>query len=215
MLLVTLSSTMRSSSTPARVIFFSGLYMVALGSGGIKSSLLSLGADHFTEETQKERATKSSFFNWFFFSLNLGGLLSGTILVWTEENISWTVGFGVATSALASALVAFVSGTKSFYQRKDRRRKFFDTGELKFLRRLLPIWLTGVVFSAAYAHTYTTFVEQGKAMNNEISSFRLPPATLFAFEVASVMLWLLLYNRVLLPLATPSPLLRIGVGICF
>lgn len=210
MILVTLSSTLRSSATPQRVIFFSGLYMVALGSGGVKSSLLPLGADQFCDEDQRRREKKASFFNWFYFSLNLGALVSSTFVVWTEENVGWAVGFGGAAVAMAAALGAFLSGTKIFRRTtttKGQLGRSFRAEELKFLLRLLPFWLTGVVFSAVYAHIYTTFVEQGKAMDKKIASFRVPPASLFAFEVASVMAWL-----VVVPAAAPPLLQRMGIG---
>lgn len=54
--------------------------------------------------------------------------------------------------------------------------------ELKILLRLFPIWVASIVYSIAYAQMYTTFVEQGKAMNTKIGCFSIPPASLFAGE---------------------------------
>ncbi|XP_078437686.1 protein NRT1/ PTR FAMILY 8.3-like [Wolffia australiana] len=214
MILVTLSSTFRPCTTSQRAVFFSGLYMVAVGSGGVKSSLLPLGADQFSEEDQTGRTKKASFFNWFFFSLNLGSLFSSTILVWAQENIGWTVGFSFAAAAMAAAIVTFLSGTKFYKPRTTtahltKNSTKFQAEETKFLLRLLPIWFTGIVFSGVYAHMYTTFVLQGKAMNVRISSFSLPPASLLGFEVVSVMLWLVLCRAIPLP---SSALVRIGIG---
>ncbi|KAH1065656.1 hypothetical protein J1N35_030643 [Gossypium stocksii] len=42
-------------------ILSTGLYLVAFGASGVKTALLSLGADQFDERDPK----RSSFFNWF------------------------------------------------------------------------------------------------------------------------------------------------------
>lgn len=51
-----------SAQTAAMYI---GLYLIALGTGGIKPCVSSFGADQFDETDEKERKKKSSFFNWF------------------------------------------------------------------------------------------------------------------------------------------------------
>lgn len=92
--------------------------------------------------------------------------------------------------------------------------------ELKILLRLLPIWLTNIAYSVAYAQLYTTFVEQAKAVDTTIASFRVPPASLLAFEVLCVMLWVVAYDMALAPAARAcsrtgrgiSQLQRMGVG---
>jgi len=44
-------------------VFFLGLYMMAIGAGGIKPCVSSLGADQFDESSPAERLKKNSFFN--------------------------------------------------------------------------------------------------------------------------------------------------------
>ncbi|XP_050211851.1 protein NRT1/ PTR FAMILY 4.5-like [Mercurialis annua] len=92
-----------------------GLYLVALGTGGIKASLPSLGADQFDQNDPKEAAQLSSFFNWFLFSLTSGSIFGVTFLVWISTNQGWDLSFGVCTLAVFFAVVFLCMG-KSLYR---------------------------------------------------------------------------------------------------
>ncbi|CAI9763671.1 unnamed protein product [Fraxinus pennsylvanica] len=48
-----------------QAMLFTGIHLVALGTGGVKAALPSLGADQFDERDSKEAASLSSFFNCF------------------------------------------------------------------------------------------------------------------------------------------------------
>ena len=50
-----------------------GLLLIALGTGGIKSSVAPFGADQFSVGQEKEQ---QSFFSAFYFMINLGSTLS-------------------------------------------------------------------------------------------------------------------------------------------
>ncbi|OAY80233.1 Protein NRT1/ PTR FAMILY 8.3, partial [Ananas comosus] len=275
-----------------KLLFYSGLYLIAFGSGGVKSSLLPFGASQFDDENPTERLKKESFFNWFYFCINVGTLISSTLIVWIQEDVSWAVGYGLSTLCIAAALGCFLVGraiyklrepggsplkrilqvivasfrkanlkapvdAASLYEVPDEISniqgkqtlphtedyKFLDKAaiisdsdsedgfnvsswrlctitqveELKLLLRLFPIWLTSIVYSVAYAQMYTTFVEQGRAMDTKVGSFSVPPASLYAFEVVSVMLWVLLCNTLIADILRNyscrlSHLQRIGVG---
>lgn len=51
--------------------FIIEFYLIALGTGGIKPDVSSFGADQFDENGETERKMKSSFFNWFYFPINI------------------------------------------------------------------------------------------------------------------------------------------------
>ncbi|KAM3314642.1 hypothetical protein ACQJBY_033445 [Aegilops geniculata] len=55
-----------SSPSSQSAVFFLGLYMMAIGAGGIKPCVSSFGADQFDDGVPAERLKKNSFFNWFF-----------------------------------------------------------------------------------------------------------------------------------------------------
>nr|XP_043622567.1 protein NRT1/ PTR FAMILY 8.2-like [Erigeron canadensis] len=98
------------TSTQTTVTFVA-LYLIALGTGGIKPCVSSFGADQFDETDVKERKRKSSFFNWFYLSINVGALFASSILVWIQMNVGWGWGFGVPAVAMAIAVAFFFSGS--------------------------------------------------------------------------------------------------------
>lgn len=100
------------SATPAQyAMFFGGLYLIALGTGGIKPCVSSFGADQFDDTDSRERVRKASFFNWFYFSINIGALVSSSLLVWIQENRGWGLGFGIPTVFMGLAIASFFFGT--------------------------------------------------------------------------------------------------------
>lgn len=90
---------------------FVALYMIALGTGGIKPCVSSFGADQFDETDESENEKKSSFFNWFYLSINIGALIASSVLVWIQMNVGWGWGFGVPAVAMAIAVVFFFAGS--------------------------------------------------------------------------------------------------------
>ncbi|KAA8529914.1 hypothetical protein F0562_034482 [Nyssa sinensis] len=100
------------SATPAQyAVFFFGLYLIALGTGGIKPCVSSFGADQFDDTDAKERVKKGSFFNWFYFSINIGALVSSSLIVWIQDNAGWGLGFGIPALFMGIAIASFFSGT--------------------------------------------------------------------------------------------------------
>ena len=96
------------------------LYLVALGNGGIKPCVCALGADQFDAADPVERLTKGSFFNWYYFSVNIGSLLSATVVVWVQDNIGWGLGFAISAVFMLTGLPVFVAGRKVYrYQRVE------------------------------------------------------------------------------------------------
>ncbi|KAI3772251.1 hypothetical protein L6452_03433 [Arctium lappa] len=103
------------SATKAQItLCFTSLYLVALGTGGIKPCVSSYGADQFDDHDEVEEKQKSSFFNWFYFVINIGALVAHSVLVWIQDNVGWGWGFLVPTVTMAIAVVSFFSGTKLY-----------------------------------------------------------------------------------------------------
>ncbi|KAL6953965.1 hypothetical protein U1Q18_042481 [Sarracenia purpurea var. burkii] len=95
-------------------VCFTALYLIALGTGGIKPCVSSFGADQFDETDETERKKKSSFFNWFYFTINVGALIASSVLVWVQMNVGWGWGFGIPAVAMAVAVVSFFSGSRLY-----------------------------------------------------------------------------------------------------
>ncbi|XP_056165891.1 protein NRT1/ PTR FAMILY 8.1-like [Syzygium oleosum] len=101
-------------STSQTAACFAALYLIALAVGGIKPCVSSFGADQFDETDEAERKKKSSFFTWFFLSINIGALIASSVLVWIQMNVGWGWGFGIPAVAVAIAMVFFLSGTRLY-----------------------------------------------------------------------------------------------------
>ncbi|KAL9312974.1 hypothetical protein ACSQ67_018426 [Phaseolus vulgaris] len=95
-------------------MLYSGLYLVALGSGGIKAALPALGADQFDEKDPKEATQLSSFFNWFLFSLTIGSIIGVTFIVWIGANQGWDWSFVVCTIAILFAILFICMGNSLY-----------------------------------------------------------------------------------------------------
>uniref|UniRef100_J3N598 Uncharacterized protein n=1 Tax=Oryza brachyantha TaxID=4533 RepID=J3N598_ORYBR len=92
-------------------VFFTALYLISVGTGGVKSALLPFGADQYNDSNLEESKKKQSFFSLFFIAINLGVFISGTVVVWIQQNVAWSLGFGISSICLVVATVAFVAGT--------------------------------------------------------------------------------------------------------
>ncbi|RWW68719.1 hypothetical protein BHE74_00023747 [Ensete ventricosum] len=94
--------------------------------------------------------------------------------------------------------------------------------ELKSIVRLLPIWASGIVFSTVYSQMGTMFVLQGNTMDRRMGPrFEIPSASLSIFDTISVIVWVPIYDRVVVPVARRftgrergfTHLTRMGVGL--
>ncbi|KAI6671011.1 hypothetical protein NL676_005896 [Syzygium grande] len=90
----------------------------SLGTGGIKPCVSSYGADQFDDADEAEKKRKGSFFNWFYFSINVGALIAGSVLVYIQDNVGWGLGFGIPAAAMAIAVSTFFSGTRLYRNQK-------------------------------------------------------------------------------------------------
>ncbi|KAJ4969057.1 hypothetical protein NE237_015758 [Protea cynaroides] len=97
--------------------FYLALYILAIGTGGTKANISTIGADQFDIFDPKEKAHKLSFFNWWMFGIYIGTLFANTVLVYIQDNVGWTIGYGLPTIGLAISILIFLSGT-SFYRHR-------------------------------------------------------------------------------------------------
>ncbi|OWM71820.1 protein NRT1/ PTR FAMILY 6.3-like [Punica granatum] len=100
------------------MVLYLALYTVALGTGGLKSSVSGFGSDQFDESNKLERAQMTTFFNWFFFFISIGSLCAVTVLVYIQDHLGREWGYGICASAITIGLVVFLSGTKKYRFKK-------------------------------------------------------------------------------------------------
>ncbi|XP_051226401.1 protein NRT1/ PTR FAMILY 5.10-like isoform X1 [Lolium perenne] len=236
-----------SAPSPAWLAFFyAALYLLALAQGFHKPCSEAMGADQFDATA---RASRSSYFNWFHFSISWGYAIAATAVTYVQENIGWTVGFAACWAVMLVYLAVFLLGTRTYraeqpvdgsslarlteeftFSQKvvatdtDTQRLLVaepEEGTEGFLARLLPIWLSSLVFAAAMAQVTTLFTKQGSTMDRRIGGLVVPPAALQSFISITYITLVPVYDRALVPLvrrltghpAGITTLQRIGAGM--
>ncbi|KAJ9700766.1 hypothetical protein PVL29_006198 [Vitis rotundifolia] len=132
----------KKASTLQLAVFFGALYTLAVGTGGTKPNISTIGADQFDDFDPKEKGHKLSFFNWWMFSIFFGTLFANTILVYIQDNVGWTLGYGLPTAGLAISILIFLAGT-SFYRHRVPSGSPF-TRMAKVIIAALKKWKTPV-----------------------------------------------------------------------
>ncbi|TVU19369.1 hypothetical protein EJB05_35514, partial [Eragrostis curvula] len=106
----------RASSFQLAVLYAS-LLCTSIGTGGTRPCVMAFGADQLELDAHQQRRgrggarrPKWSFFNLYFFGVELAKLTAVTVVVYVQENVGWGWGLGVPTIAMLVAVVAFVSG---------------------------------------------------------------------------------------------------------
>uniref|UniRef100_A0A453EQ84 Peptide transporter PTR3-A n=2 Tax=Aegilops tauschii subsp. strangulata TaxID=200361 RepID=A0A453EQ84_AEGTS len=282
----------RKASSLQLGVFFLALYTLAVGTGGTKPNISTIGADQFDKHEPRERRQKLSFFNWWMFSIFLGTLFANTVLVYIQDKIGWTVGYALPTIGLAVSIAVFTAGTPLYrhkptspesslakmagvivtavrkcrvtapadprdlheldpdqYDRKKTSplphtptfsvlsKAAVRTGagstsrwslstvtqveETKQMLKMLPVLFITFVPSAMLAQINTLFVKQGTTLERRVGGFDIPPASLQGFVTVSMLVSVVIYDRLFVPCMrrlTKNPrgislLQRMGVGL--
>lgn len=96
------------------MVLYIALYLTALGTGGLKSSVSGFGSDQFDESNEEDKTQMANFFNWFFFFISIGSLGAVTVLVYIQDNMGRKWGYGICACAILIGLVLFLSGTHRY-----------------------------------------------------------------------------------------------------
>lgn len=99
-------------------VLFIALYLTALGTGGLKSSVSGFGSDQFDDTDKEERTQMTNFFNWFFFFISIGSLAAVTVLVYIQDNLGRRWGYGICACAIVVGLLVFLLGTRRYRFKK-------------------------------------------------------------------------------------------------
>ncbi|XP_020090528.1 protein NRT1/ PTR FAMILY 7.1 isoform X2 [Ananas comosus] len=93
--------------------------------------------------------------------------------------------------------------------------------EVKCVLKMLPIWLCTIIYSVVFTQMASLFVEQGTTMKTHVGSFHIPPASMSVFDILSVLAFIGIYRRIVVPVmrrlsGNPkglTELQRMGVGL--
>ncbi|XXG61879.1 hypothetical protein AAC387_Pa05g0372 [Persea americana] len=213
----------KSASTLQLGVFFGALYILAIGTGGTKPNISTIGADQFDDFEPKEKTHKLSFFNWWMFSVYLGTLFGNTALVYIQDNVGWTLGYGLPTLGLLVSLMIFIK-----YYAKNKKFRIDSTSSLRFLNkaavktrsytpwmlcsitqveetkqivRMIPMFFATFISSTMMAHVNTLFVKQGTTLNRRLSpNFSIPLASLSGLVILSMLVTVVIYDSYFVPI---------------
>ncbi|KAJ7295976.1 hypothetical protein O6H91_Y151700 [Diphasiastrum complanatum] len=73
--------------------------------------------------------------------------------------------------------------------------------ELKSLLRMVPIWTSGMLVFTAWVQQNTLWIQQARSMDRAIGRFQIPPASFSIFSSLTLISWVPIYDRCVLPLA--------------
>ncbi|XP_044073862.1 solute carrier family 15 member 1 [Siniperca chuatsi] len=108
-----------------------GLFLIALGTGGIKPCVAAFGGDQFSEHQEKQRRT---FFSVFYLCINGGSLLSTIITpilraqdcgIHSQQKC-YSLAFGVPAALMLVALVVFIVGSGMYYKAEPQGNIMLD-----------------------------------------------------------------------------------------
>jgi len=273
-------------------IFYLALYVLAVGAGGTKANISTMGADQFDDFDPKEKLQKASFFNWWLFTVFSGLLLGNIFLVYIQDRVGFAFGYGMSTAGLIISVIIFLIGTP-FYRHKVQKGSPFirmaqvivaaarkwrvslpsdpthlyevdpkeyvaegrspisltptlrflekaatkdgsfrpwklcpitQVEETKIVIRMLSIWVAMFMPHTLVSLLSTLFIKQGTRLNRHMGShFEIPPGSLASFHIVSMLVTIVVYDRVLVRIFrrfTGNPrgitiLRRIGIGMVF
>ncbi|KAM8818910.1 solute carrier family 15 member 3 [Rhynchonycteris naso] len=88
-----------------------GLLLLALAASSVRSNLTSFGADQVME---LGRHANRRFFNWFYWSINVGAVLSLLVVAFIQQNISFLMGYSIVVGCVGLAFFTFLFSTPVF-----------------------------------------------------------------------------------------------------
>ena len=101
------------NNNESSTIFVTSLLIVALGSGGIKPNVSTLGADQL-ENAHVAQSIIDRYFNYFYMSINVGAIISYTIIAYICQNVSFTIGFAIPAISIIVGTLVFYSGRQAY-----------------------------------------------------------------------------------------------------
>lgn len=201
-----------------RFWLFSGLTLIAVGSGGIKSCVSAHVGDQFGATNQH---LLGRVFSWFYLSINLGATASMLITPILLREFGPQVAFGVPGVIMLLATIVFWSGRNKFVHIPPGGREFlretFSYEGLGVAARVSIVFLFITVFWSIFDQTGSAWVLQAEKMDRYLLGREWEPSQIQAVNSILVLMFIPLFTYAVYPFLgrffEVTPLRKISIGL--
>ncbi len=218
-----------------------GLFLIALGAGGIKPCVSANVGDQFGASNQH---LLPRVFSWFYFSINFGSAFSTLLIPWLldpfkvspTQAASWPgwlgkflekihgpdIAFGTPGLLMLIATIVFWAGRKKFVHLPPAGgsrylREIFQRENLKALGNLLILVPFVAIFWSLWQQNFSSWVLQSEKMNRHLFGIDWKPAQIQTVNPLFILIALPLFSYWIYPAIDKvfrlTPLRKIGIGL--
>lgn len=102
-------------ATPAQLaVLLSSFGLISIGAGCIRPCSMAFGADQLEKEDPDSERILESFFNWYYASTVGSTVIALTVIVYIQDQMGWSYGFGVPVILMFFAALVFVFGSSLY-----------------------------------------------------------------------------------------------------
>ncbi|KAJ7965966.1 Protein NRT1/ PTR FAMILY 1.2 [Quillaja saponaria] len=135
------SESCRSPTTFEFLVLYTSFALMSFGSGGVRSSSIALAVDQLSKR-EKEEGILERFFNWYCLLSAGTTLIAMTFMVYIQDKLGWTVGFGVPVVLMVISVALFFSASPFYIKRKPKTNLFSGYAQVlvaSYKNRLLQL----------------------------------------------------------------------------
>lgn len=195
-----------------------GLWLIAVGSGGIKPCVSAHVGDQFGSQN---RHLLPRIFNWFYWSINLGAFLSTLLTPWLLEWHGPHWAFGIPGVLMALATVVFWMGRWDFVHIPAKGisflREMLRWDSFKAILKLSTIYIFVAIFWALFDQSGSSWVLQAENMDRKFLGVEWLPSQIQALNPILILTFIPLFSYGLYPqmdkIFTLTPLRKISIGL--
>ncbi|XP_027329613.1 protein NRT1/ PTR FAMILY 2.9-like [Abrus precatorius] len=112
------SNTCTGPTTGQMAFLLVGFGLLIVGAAGIRPCNLAFGADQFNPKTESGKKGINSFFNWYFFTFTFAQMVSLSLIVYVQSNVSWAVGLGIPAALMLFSCIVYFLGSNCYVKVK-------------------------------------------------------------------------------------------------
>ncbi|MEM8912001.1 MAG: POT family MFS transporter [Planctomycetota bacterium] len=209
---------MGTAGLSAGTWLFAGLFLISLGSGGIKPCVSAHVGDQFGQ-SNKHLLTKV--YQWFYFSINFGSFISTLLTPYLLEHFGPHWAFGVPGVLMAIATFLFWLGRHSFVHVPAGGTAFlretFSWVGIATILKLAIIFAFVAPFWALFDQTGSSWVLQAKSLNLTWLGVTWLESQIQAVNPILVLILIPIYQFLIYPTIDRvfplTPIRKIGLGL--